>query len=270
MATVNVSTWAELTAAITGATENTDINLTSDIDLNVEIEDTHEITTTTKGTNYNITIYGNNHKISNIYSKSAISAVFQGYSTSKKLRFEDTTFENVYLSYTTSTSTAPTLAKNTDLYRCQFSAEIAMSARLFGSDVYLSQCGGTATGSGEGNAYVNSSQNTFEFSNIELYGKWRYVSIALKNSYLGGDFEQIGTGTNTGLIFGSSYLATINATIVSDKNPQADNAKLLLANSETWSKSDSSTVTFPSTMIPLTTTQLQSRTELRNIGYPVL
>lgn len=273
MAEVTVSTWAGengLAAAITGASEDTTILLTADIDLREEGID--DITAQIKGTNFNITIDGNDngtkHKIRNITSSSVI--VLSGYSASKRLTINNANFENVYLTksgnYVTTFSVA--LARYTNFNNCIFSAEVATNA------VFLYYCPLNCCGvyvKGVDNARLQETDpSAWSFCNIELEGTFRQASINMYNSYLTGNFKQTqGTGNNYGLRFPNSYISQINATIQSDKDPSASSAQLLVCNSETWTKSGGGTVTFPDTMIPLTTTQMKDDTALDDVSFPV-
>ena len=238
MAEVYVDSWFDyeengvtkigLASGITGVTsENTDIYITDDIDLKSETEHGKVTTSVTKPSNsYIATVHGNGCKISNLWCDTNIR-VIDGQNTNR-LIFDDVIFEDW-------------LIEN----GCAFSAltinnsEISMTLVdrpfVYVSSVKINNSGITVTGAGTGLASFDFGNNDYKADgcNIQLFGKFQEVTVCLRNSYLGGEFQQIGTSSSQGFGFASSFCSMIDADIICDKAPVNPNSlTLLVVNSD--------------------------------------
>lgn len=248
MATVSVATWAELTNAINGATEDTTVELTSDIDMNDELPT--GVTTTVGGTFYKFIINGNGHKIKNLYSNSV--RVFYGRSgTGYIMEINNLDFENVYL------TNSAQLCYNVNWHNCSFSTRLENSEIGSGEFYY---CGLAVNGFGK--SYLGYSRGAyFYFCNIEINGEFADISGTYNDTYVKGDCT---AGQST--IYGR--LVIINATIAFTGNFNTTGAiKLILYNSETITVPSGSTIS--ANLIPCTTAELMSPNALRAKSFPL-
>lgn len=247
MATVSVATWAELTNAINGATEDTTVELTSDIDMNEELPT--GVTTRVGGLTYKFIINGNGHKIKNLYANS-INGVLHGR-TGYIMEINNLDFENAYLTNSTK------LGYSVEWHNCSFSARLENSEIAQGTFYY---CGLAVNGFGKSylgyGGYVN-----FYFCNIEVNGEFADISGNYYDTYVKGDCT---AGQSS--IFGR--LAQINATISFTGNVGSyGTTKLVLYNSDTITvPSDKTISTF---LTPCTTAELMSPNALRAKSFPL-
>ena len=249
MATVSVATWAELTNAINGATEDTTVELTSDIDMNEELPT--GITTRVGGLTYKFIINGNGHKIKNLYSNSIL--VF--YGVKYAMEINDIDFENAYL-----TNNAQ-FGVSVELHNCLLSVKLENS-KIGGGNSYCTfyYCGLAVTGFGTSylgyGGYVN-----FYFCNIEINGEFKDITGYYYDTYVKGDCTAGQSG-----IYGR--LAQINATISFTGDVGSyGTTKLVLYNSDTITvPSDKTISTF---LTPCTTAELMSPSALRVKSFPM-
>lgn len=260
MATIEVRTWAELTAALNSA-EDADIYMMNDIDLNDELPEgiTNPIINQVR---YNKVLNGNGHTIKNIHSDKGIN-VFYGY-YNKKPAFNNVNFHNVYL------TNSSRLFEAIELSGCNISADLVDSYLSY-TQSYSSftRCGITVNGYGK--AFLNNSsastntKQVFTDCNIKINGTVTGLCADLQNSYLSGDFEI--TGTKTINLFSSS-LSVINAKINSAVGiGGGTNINLLLINTDNLILPEGTSL--PSTVVPCTTEELKSAQALRDKSFPI-
>lgn len=248
MATVSVATWAELTNAINGATEDTTVELTSDIDMNDELPT--GVTTTVGGTFYKFIINGNGHKIKNLYSNSV--RVFYGRSgTGYIMEINNVDFENAYL------TNSAQLGINVEWHNCLFSVKLENSQI---GDCTFYYCGLAVNGFGK--SYLSYNRKAyFYFCNVELNGEFTHISGTYSDTYVKGNCT-----AGTTVVYGR--LAIINATIGFTGNFNYDGmAQLILYNSETITVPSGSTIS--TKLIPCTTAELMSPNALRAKSFPL-
>lgn len=247
MATVNVSTWAELTTAVNSATEDTTVELTSDIDMNDELPT--GITTRVGGSTYKFIINGNSHKIKNLYANS-INGVLHGRS-GYIMEINNVDFENAYL------TNSAQFGINVELHNCSLSAKLENSQI---GDCTFYYCGLAVTGFGT--SYLSYNRKAyFYFCNVELNGEFKHISGSYNDTYVKGNCT-----AGTTVVYGG--LAIINATIAFTGNFNYDGvARLILYNSETITVPSGSTIS--AKLIPCTTAELMSPSALRAKSFPM-
>lgn len=247
MATVSVATWAELTNAINSATEDTTVELTSDIDMNEELPT--GVTTTVGGSTYKFIINGSGHKIKNLYANS-INGVLRGR-TGYIMEINNLDFENAYL------TNSAKLCYSAEWHNCSLSIKLENSQ--IGDCTYY-YCGFAVTGFGK--SYLGYGGDArFYFCNIEVNGEFRDISGDYYDTYVKGDCT---AGQST--IYGR--LVIINATIAFTGNFNTTGAiKLILYNSETITVPSGSTIS--ANLIPCTTAELMSPNALRAKSFPM-
>lgn len=270
MAVVRVTTWLDyesegvtyigLRNAINNATEATDIYLDANIDLNEESPQGVEPIAVSSAVDGNITVISGGNKIKNLKANGI--RVFSGYSSTKKLIIQNVIFEDAYI--INDSIFAKTYC---DFQECSITIDMVDSALADESKATFTGCGLTLTG--YGNARIMNSQTSadpspFTHCNIELNGTFSSVIMNLQDSYLSGDFKKTG---DSYLSFRNSYLSVINATIESSTNLLATSAKFLLVNTDGLTLPEGSSL--PSTVIPCTTSQLESVSDLRSLGAPI-
>lgn len=246
MATVSVATWAELTTAVNSATEDTTVEITSNIDMNEELPT--GVTTDVGVLSYKIIINGNGHKIKNLYSNSV--RVFHGSST-YAMEINDVDFENAYL------TNSAKLGTSMEWHNCSFSARLENSEIGSGKFYY---CGIAVNGFGK--SYLGYDGNaTFYFCNIEINGEFAHITGNYYDTYVKGDCT---AGQSS--VFGR--LAIINATIgfTSDVGSYGT-TKLVLYNSDTITVPSGKTIA--KFLTPCTTAELMSPNALRAKSYPL-
>lgn len=246
MATVSVATWAELTTAVNSATEDTTVELTSDIDMNDELPT--GVTTKVGGLSYKFIINGNGHKIKNLYSNSI--RVFYGRSgTAYVMEINNVDFENVYLTNSAQFGT------NVELHNCSLSIKLENSQ--IGDCTYY-YCGFAVTGFGT--SYLGYGGDArFYFCNIEVNGEFRDISGDYYDTYVKGDCT-----AGRSIVYGR--LAIINATIGFTGNFEGS-GKLILYNSDTITVPSDKTIS--ANFIPCTTAELMSPNALRAKSFPM-
>lgn len=245
MATVSVATWAELTNAVNSATEDTTVELTSDIDMNEELPT--GVTTRVGGLSYKFIINGNGHKIKNLYSNSIL--VF--YGRNYAMEINDIDFENAYL------VNSSRFGSNVELHNCSLSIKLENSQ--IGDCTYY-YCGLAVTGFGK--SYLGYNRNaTFYFCNIELNGEFTHISGTYNDTYVKGNCT-----AGQSAIYGR--LAIINATIAFTGDVGSyGTTRLILYNSDTITvPSDKTISTF---LTPCTTAELMSPSALRAKSFPL-
>lgn len=252
MATVSVATWEALTTAINSATEDTTVELTSDIDMNDELPT--GVTTRVRNPSYKIIISGNGHKIKNLYSAIPYSSggVFGGVSSSNRMEINNLDFENVYL------ANSAQLGANVNWYNCSLSVKLENSRIVDGANFYY--CGLAVNGFGKSYLGYGGSA-TFYFCNIEINGEFANISGKYNDTYVKGNCT-----AGTTVVYGR--LAIINATIGFTGNFNYDGmAQLILYNSETITVPSGSTIS--TKLIPCTTAELMSDSALRAKSFPM-
>lgn len=257
---VNVTTWAELSNAL-NSKEDTDIYLMNDIDLNDELPE--GVTAELGYVRYKKNIYGENHTIKNVHSDKGIS-IFNAYSSSYVMSINDVNLINVYL------TNSSKLSNYVTFNNCIMTAELVDSF-LFLSQTHgvCNKCGITVTGyeSSSLSYQINSNLGAMKFEdcNIELNGSLAGGYLTLKNSYLSGSFEKIGSEP---FGFGSSSLSIINADIKSDVAVSlANTASSFLVNTDKLAIPEGSSLL--SNSILCTTEKLKSAQALRDKGFPI-
>lgn len=246
MATVSVATWAELTTAINSATEDTTVELTSDIDMNEELPT--GVTTTVGGLSYKFIINGNGHKIKNLYSNS-IRVFYGRSSTTYAMEINNVDFENAYL------TNSAQFGINVELHNCSLSAKLENSQI---GDCTFYYCGLAVTGFGT--SYLSYNRKAyFYFCNVELNGEFKHISGSYNDTYVKGDFT-VGASEVNG------RLAIINATIGFTGN-FGSSGNLILYNSDTITVPSGSTIS--AKLIPCTTAELMSPNALRAKSFPM-
>lgn len=250
MATVSVATWAELTNAVNSATEDTTVELTSDIDMNDELPT--GVTTTVGGSAYKFIINGNGHKIRNLYSNSI--RVFYGRSnTDYGMKINDVDIENAYL------TNSAILSVNVEWHNCLLSVKLENSRIVDYSSLFY-YCGFAVTGFGT--SYLAYGGNaSFYFCNIEVNGEFANISGTYNDTYIKGNCT-----AGQSAIYGR--LAIINATIAFTGNVGSyGTTRLILYNSDTITvPSDKTISTF---LTPCTTAELMSDSALRAKSFPL-
>ena len=250
MATTNVTTWAELTTAINSATEDTTVELTSDIDMNEELPT--GVTTRVGGLQYKFIINGRGHKIKNLYSNSIL--VF--YGRDYVMEINDIDFENVYL------TNSAQFGLNVELYNCSLSAKLENSRIGAGNaDCTFHYCGLVVTGFGTTSYLGYGGYVTFYFCNIEINGEFANISGNYYDTYVKGDCTAGRSG-----VYGR--LAIINAAIdFTGDVGSYGTTKLVLYNSDTITvPSDKTIAKF---LTPCTTAELMSPNALRAKSFPL-
>lgn len=246
MATVSVATWAELTTAVNSATEDTTVELTSDIDMNEELPT--GVTTRVRGSAYKFIINGNGHKIKNLYSNSIL--VFYGRGNDYTMEINDIDFENAYL------TNSAKLGNSVEWRNCSFSVKLENSQ--IGEYCTYYYCGLAVNGFGT--SYLGyGGRATFYFCNIEVNGEFANISGTYYDTYVKGDCTVGTSGVN-------GRLAIINATIGFTGN-FGSSGKLILYNSETITVPSGSTIS--ANLIPCTTAELMSDSALRAKSFPI-
>ena len=231
MADVPVSNWEQLVDAITStATEAKEIYLTDNIDMNEQLPT--GVTTSVKHPNnsYVYTVHGNGKKISKLFCRSNI-VVFDSYNSAKRLVFDNVIFDDFLIEYAGSITS---LFGHATFNNCTISCTL-VDCSFRASSVVFHNCGITITGRGTGKASIPvSASDEFEDCNIKLLGSFRDVAMSLRNSYLGGEFRQVGSSTSTiSFAFGDSFCSMIDADIQADRLPsESSGITLLLVNSD--------------------------------------
>lgn len=249
MATVSVATWTELTTAINSATEDTTVELTSDINMNDELPT--GVTTRVRNPSYKIIINGNGHKIRNLYSSIPYSSggVFGGASSSNLMEINNLDFENVYL------TNSAQLCYHVEWHNCSLSVKLENS-RIGDCTYYY--CGLAVTGFGT--SYLGYNRNAkFYFCNIDVDGEFADISGTYNDVYVKGN-------CTAGATYVNGRLAIINATIGFTGNFDG-NGKLILYNSETITVPSDKTIS--AKLIPCTTAELMSDSALRAKSFPL-
>lgn len=246
MATVNVSTWADLVAELNAA-EDSVITL---ID-NITAPDL--VTSRIGNASYAKTVNGNGYKIKNVATNSALAGLFLGgSSTSKHINFNNVDFDEIYITNSTR------LFSYCDIIDCYISGDLVDSS-LNDSETSYTRCGIKLSGYGNARIRYGSGSTEFNFCNIELHGVFSNAYMKLQNSYLSGDFEITGTSSGS-LSFNNSYISVINAEITCSANVfSATDSKFLLVNSELITGT-----TLGSVAIPVSTADLLSPSTLRS------
>ncbi len=245
MATVSVATWAELTNAINSATEDTTVELTSDIDMNEELPT--GVTTAVGGLSYKFIINGNGHKIKNLYANS-INGVLHGR-TGYIMEINDVDIENAYL------TNSARLCYNAEWHNCLLSIKLENSQI---GDCTFYYCGLAVTGFGT--SYLSYNRKAyFYFCNVELNGEFKHISGSYNDTYVKGNCT-VGASEVNG------RLAIINATIGFTGN-FGSSGNLILYNSETIIVPSGSTIS--AKLIPRTTAELMSPNALRAKSFPM-
>ena len=251
MATVSVATWVELTTAINSATEDTTVELTSDIDMNDELPT--GVTIRVRNLSYKVIINGNGHKIKNLYSTipSSSGGVLGGASSSNPMEINNLDFENVYL------TNSAQLCYSVEWHNCSLSVKLENSQI---GDCTFYYCGLAVTGFGT--SYLsNNGKAYFYFCNMEINGEFANISVSYNDTYVKGN-----------CIAGASYvtgrLAIINATISFTGDVTSyGTTRLVLYNSETITVPSGKTIsTF---LTPCTTAELMSPNGLRAKSFPL-
>lgn len=248
MATVSVATWVELTTAINSATEDTTVELTSDINMNDELPT--GVTTRVGGLSYKFIINGNGHKIKNLYSNSI--RVFYGRSnTTYLMEINDVDFEDLYL------TNSALFGINVELHNCSLSVKLENSQI---GDCTFYYCGLAVTGFDR--SYLSYNRKTyFYFCNVELNGEFTHISGSYNDTYVKGNCT-----AGTTVVYGR--LAIINATIGFTGDFNYDGmAQLILYNSDTIIVPSGSTIS--TKLIPCTTAELMSPNALRAKSFPL-
>lgn len=273
MATIYVDSWLDyeldgethigLATAIAGVTsENTDIYLTKDIDMKDELPYGRISASVIKPSNsYIATVYGNGHKISNLFLDTNIS-VFDGRNYNR-LIFNDVKFEDWLLE---SGKAFSALTIN--------DSEISMTlvgTDLINTSVYLRDSGITITGAGTGGTFdFGDSSYKADGCNIQLLGIFKEVIVSLKNSYLGGEFRQVGSG---GFAFARSFCSIIDADINAEKAPANPSSELtlLIVNTDKFILPEGSywTDTARNKYTLASDSEIGDVTFLKSIGFPV-
>ena len=249
MATVSVTTWAELTAAVNSATEDTTVELTSDI--NMADEFPTGVTTRVRNSSYKIIINGNRHEIKNLYCTiPSSSGGLLGASSSNYMEINNLDFENVYLANSTR------LCYNVKWYNCSFSTRLENSEIGSGEFYY---CGFTVYGFGKSCLVYGSGNASFYFCNIEVNGEFAYISCVFNDTYIKGHCTA-GASNMVG------RLTIINATIsfTGDFNGSGN---FMLYNSDTITVPSDKTIS--EKLIPCTTVELMSDSILRAKPFPL-
>ena len=253
---VSISNWQELVTEMNAA-KDSDIILTADIDLNEYAET--GITASLGNTAYTKVLDGNGHKIKNLYCRTNIG-VFKGANL-RRMSISNVDFDGAYLQ-------SGSLFDYVNLSNCLIDAEIT-DTYLGNSGVAYEQCGIKVSGFGTTarlQQSVASDVTPFKYSfcNIELNGAFSAIVMNLQNSYVSGDFTK-GGGIFT---LKNSSVAVFNATATSESAMSAGSAKFLLVNSDRITLPQGSSL--PSTVTPVTTTELQSAGTLRDTyGFPI-
>lgn len=252
MATVSVATWAELTTAVNSATEDTTVELTSDIDMNDELPT--GVTTRVRNPSYKIIISGNGHKIKNLYSTipSSSGGVLGGASSSNLMEINNLDFENVYLANSTQ------LCYNVNWHNCSLSVKLENSRLVDGTNFYY--CGLAVNGFGK--SYLGYGKGVyFYFCNIEINGEFADISGNYYDTYVKGNCTAGQSG-----IYGR--LAIINATIAFTGDVGSyGTTRLILYNSETITVPSDKTIS--AKLIPCTAAELMSPNALRAKSFPL-
>lgn len=265
MADVQVSNWGQLVDAITStATENKEIYLTDNIDMNEQLPT--GVTTSVKrpSNSYVYTVHGNGKKISKLFCRSNI-VVFEGSSNAKRLIFDNVIFDDFLIEYAGSNTA---LTKYATFNNCTISCTL-VDCSFRSTSVVFHNCGITITGRGTGSASISgSSSDEFENCNIKLLGEFKDIAMSLRNSYLGGEFRQVGASTSTtSFAFGDSFCSMIDADIQADRLPtESSGITLLLVNSDKFH----CTSQFPSdTKYTLVSNaDMANVSALQALGYP--
>ena len=251
MATVNVSTWADLVAELNAAEESV-------ITLIDNITAPDLVTSRIGNASYAKTVNGNGYKIKNVATNSALACLFLGGSSaSKNINFNYVDFDEIYI-----TNNARLFSYCVLTY-CYVSGDLVDSS-LNDSGTSYTRCGIKLSGYGNARIRYSSNLNEFNFCNIELHGVFSNARMELQNSYLSGDFEITDTSSGA-LSFNNSYISVINANIKCNADVfSASSSKLLLVNSELITGT-----TLGSVAIPVSTADLLSPSTLRSTySYP--
>ena len=252
MATVSVATWEALTTAVNSATEDTTVELTSDIDMNDELPT--GVTTKVRNPSYKVIINGNGHKIKNLYCTipSSSGGLLGSASSSNPMEINNLDFENVYV------ANSAQLCSSVNWYNCSFSAQLENSQIGSGKFYY---CGLTVTGFGTSYLAYGSSNATFYFCNIEVNGEFANLSCVFNDTYIKGN-------CTVGASYVVGRLAIINATISFTGDVTSyGTTRLVLYNSDTITVPSDKTIS--AYFIPCTTAELMSPSALRAKSFPL-
>lgn len=263
MATVEVSTWAELAEALNRA-EDTDIYIAKDIDLNNELPE--GISTSFGNGSYKKTIYGNGHSVINIRCTADTTQVFKGGSTNR-LKVYNTKLLNCSISGNQSY-----LAAYTDFYDSIILTDVVMGSYSIGPAVVFSgtftRCGVTINGYNYVKVTLNGTSTatqTFTDCNVKLIGTFAFCYFNLQNSWLTGSFE---SDNSYDVVFNNSFGSFINAAIKTNKKITATSAALTVINTDLLD--DFVVSALPTTLTQCTTEEIISAPFLRyDKNFPI-
>lgn len=241
MAIVHVTNWNDLVDAVNNATEDTDIYIDNDIDLNTEGNYSQGVPTALVATK-TIHVYGDSTthtKIKNIYHRNNF-VLFKGSDVSsvrKWLYFHYIDFENVIVEASGSTCAFMGYACGLEDCKVSMTATCLSSAAtqsLFGAArSYCDRCGITISGSNGVRApyILLAGDSNCMFDNIKLLGTFYDINLGdMRNCYIHGDFKQT---HNSGSTFKLNLKACIvNATIDMAVLPTCTGSILALINTD--------------------------------------
>jgi hypothetical protein len=280
-ADVHVTTWDELRSAVNNATEETNIYLDNDIDLNDEHPEGVSAVALSSDATFSVYVYGQEHHIRNILMDGNI-AVFKGRYVSSGdtyywLAFFNVNFDNVQIQSTG--TVGKFLGDAVQIRRCSISITLSANSnsiavgndQLATSRVYINRSAITITG-------ANSIQNPCvtiggeyycDFNNIKLLGFFKRITLKLvRNSIITGDFKQTYT---SGTPFELRLTAcTINAKIDMAVLPSCTNTSITVINTDDLTLPSGKTLdNLSSFLTQVTTEELKRVPDLSDEGFPI-
>lgn len=281
MADVHVTTWDELRSAVNNATEETNIYLDNDIDLNDEYPEGVSAVALPSNATFAVNVRGNEHHIRNILMDGDIE-VFKGrYDSSSStyywLRFYNVNFDNAQIEATG--TTGKFLGDAVRIQECSISITLSANSNsiMVGNDqfatsrVTIQRSAITITGANSiQHSNVTIGGNFYcDFNNIKLLGFFKRITLKLvRNSVITGDFKQTYT---SGTPFELRLTAcTINAKIDMAVLPSCTNTSITVINTDDLTLPSGKTLdNLSSFLTQVTTEELKSVSSLKGEGFPI-
>lgn len=271
MADVNVTTWAELTAALNSA-EDTDIYLMNDIDLNDELPEGVTVGNLGNVSRCIKTLNGNGHTLKNLRvvgNGSGTWYLFRGYSSSYKMTIDNINFLNVYLA---GNNTEPRFFYGNEIIRNSIINIDADQGSFADAGDTFYHCAINFTSNNSKNKFSTASNTNrgayFENCNIKLEGTMYPVFAVLNDTYLSGNYG-IDASNNYSGGFSGSNRSIINVSTTLPKRLLAINANAVLINMDNITVNGDDESFIPDTLIRCTTEELKNAQALRDKGFPI-
>ena len=283
MADVHVTTYNELRNAVVNATEATNVYIDNDINVDSEYPTGVSSIQLSSSKTFDVIIWGQNHALRGILCDTNV-VLFRGYKngdTKYWLRFRDISFENLQLNAIGTTSCI--FGVMVELLRCKVSCTITSALTSASSSVQfatedtsiqqsallITAASNSPVASG-GQINLQIGGNYYcDFNNIELQGAFfKIILDGVRNSYIHGDFKCISSANDT-FRFMSCTVCILNATIdmTVKMASTSSSTTCFFVNTDNITKNSGST--YPTGFTLCTTSDLQSATTLRQMGFPI-